>query len=139
MKQILVGVDGSKESRAALATAVDLAAARKSLVRLACVVAPFDAFSPDAIAFPEQLEAHREAARAIVDELAQQFGKQGVPIETQVIDGLAAEKLATLAQQPEVELVVVGHRGRSAVSRILIGSVADRLVQICPKPVLVVR
>ena len=34
---------------------------------------------------------------------------------------------------------VVGHRGRNAVARALLGSVADRLVQICPKPVLVVR
>src|SRR5512144_100433 len=54
MKQILVGVDGSKECRAALALAVDLAASRKALVRLVCVVAPFDAFSADMIAFPEQ-------------------------------------------------------------------------------------
>jgi nucleotide-binding universal stress UspA family protein len=36
-------------------------------------------------------------------------------------------------------MVVVGHRGRNAVARALLGSVADRLVQISPKPVLVVR
>lgn len=139
MKQILVGVDGSKECRAALALAVDLASTRKALVRLVCVVAPFDAFSADMIAFPEQTRAHREAAKAVVDELAREFAKAEVPIETQVADGLPAETIAKLAQAPEVEMVVVGHRGRSVISRILIGGVANRLVQICPKPVLVVR
>ena len=37
------------------------------------------------------------------------------------------------------EVVVVGRRGRSAVKRLLLGSVADRLVQICTKPGTVVR
>lgn len=50
-----------------------------------------------------------------------------------------AEALAELAREPDVDLVVVGHRGRSAMARALLGSVADRLVQISPKPVLVVR
>jgi len=39
----------------------------------------------------------------------------------------------------DVDLVVVGHRGRGALARLLLGSVADRLVQICPKPVLIVH
>jgi nucleotide-binding universal stress UspA family protein len=38
-----------------------------------------------------------------------------------------------------VQLVAVGHRGRGAIRRALLGSVADALVQICPKPVLVAR
>ena len=43
------------------------------------------------------------------------------------------------AQSGDVEMVVVGHRGRGAIKRMLLGSVADRLVQICPKPGLIVR
>ncbi len=54
-------------------------------------------------------------------------------------DGSPAEVLAALSAQPEVDMVVIGHRGRGMLSRLLIGSVADRLVQISPKPVLVVR
>ena len=37
------------------------------------------------------------------------------------------------------DLVVVGSKGRGAVSRVLIGSVTDRLVHICKRPILVVR
>jgi nucleotide-binding universal stress UspA family protein len=53
--------------------------------------------------------------------------------------GPAAEALAELAQAPDIQMVVVGHHGRGAVKRLLLGSVAQRLVQISPKPVLVVR
>jgi nucleotide-binding universal stress UspA family protein len=60
-------------------------------------------------------------------------------VETIVEPGAPAETLAELAKAGEVDLVVVGHRGRNALSRALMGSVADRLVQICSKPVLVVR
>jgi len=63
----------------------------------------------------------------------------GRAAETIVEKGAPAETLAALAAAGDVDLVVVGHRGRNAVARALMGSVADRLVQICSKPVLVVR
>ena len=43
------------------------------------------------------------------------------------------------AKRDEIWLVVVGHRGRGSVERVLLGSVADRLTQLSSKPVLVVR
>jgi nucleotide-binding universal stress UspA family protein len=139
MQQILVGVDGSRESRAALRTALDLARARKSLVRMVCVVPPFEAFAVDFITIPQQRDAAQKAARGLVDALAAEVNGFGVPVETQVAHGIPAETLADLAQEPEVEMVVVGHRGRGAMARLMIGSVADRLVQIATKPVLIVR
>jgi nucleotide-binding universal stress UspA family protein len=60
-------------------------------------------------------------------------------IETLVETGGPAVALAEIASRKDVDMVVVGHRGRSAVKRLLLGSVADRLVQICTKPVTVVR
>ena len=53
--------------------------------------------------------------------------------------GPAAATLSRVAKGGDVDLVVVGHRARGALARLLVGSVADRLVQICPKPVLVVH
>jgi nucleotide-binding universal stress UspA family protein len=62
-----------------------------------------------------------------------------VHVETRFESGGPAEVLAELARTEKVDLVVVGHRGRGAVARLLLGSVADRLTQISPRPVLVVR
>jgi nucleotide-binding universal stress UspA family protein len=141
MKRILVGVDGSKESRAAAAWAANLATAMGSQLIVASV-----ADSPVALAAPElvqrasewQAEAAKDAA-AVAKQIASEVARSGLTVETIVEQGAPAETLAELAKAGDVDLVVVGHRGRNALSRVLMGSVADRLVQICSKPVLVVR
>ena len=141
MKRVLVGVDGSKESRAAAACAANLAKAMGSQVVVATI-----ADVPVALAAPElvqraaewQEEAEKDAA-AVAKEIAGEVARAGLTVETIVERGAPAETLAALAKAGEVDLVVVGHRGRNALSRVLMGSVADRLVQICSKPVLVVR
>jgi nucleotide-binding universal stress UspA family protein len=136
MKQIIVGVDGSKASHAAAQKGAEFAAATKAVLRLVCVVPPIEAFT-NVVASPRDIKEARAAANSILDEVAQDV--RGVEVVKEIGDGSPAEVLATLAAQPEVDMVVIGHRGRGMLSRLLIGSVADRLVQISPKPVLVVR
>ena len=55
------------------------------------------------------------------------------------LQGSPAETISALAEEEGFDLVVVGSRGRNAVARLFLGSVADRLVHICKKPVLIVR
>ncbi len=141
MKRILVGVDGSKESRDAAVYAAELARTMGSQLIVASI-----AYMPAALGAPELMESaaqwqheENEHAAAIAQEVSAAIGGPGRTTETMVASGPPAEKLADLAQSGDVDLVVVGHRGRGAITRMLMGSVADRLVQICPKPVLVVR
>ena len=67
------------------------------------------------------------------------MAQPSLKIEPIVVNGAPAVTLAELARTGDVDMVVVGHRGRGGIARVLLGSVADRLVQISPKPVLVVR
>lgn len=141
MKRILVGVDGSKESQDAAKWAVELARVTGAQVLVAT-----SAFIPTALAAPELMarvatwgDEERKLAAKMIDGLVASVARHGVAIETHVGTGSPAEMLAELARTGDVDLVVVGHRGRGAVARLLLGSVADRLVQISPKPVLVVR
>jgi nucleotide-binding universal stress UspA family protein len=137
MKKILVGVDGSAESRAAAHKAAELARALGGRLVIAYVVAPFPPVSP--VNYVEGWDlAERNYATALLREL-EETCREVEAIETTMVVGTAAEALADLARAPDVEMVVVGHRGRGAVQRLLLGSVADRLVQISPKPVLVMR
>ena len=141
MKRILVGVDGSKESRAAAKFAEEIARATGSQLVIASAVAPVmvTESAPELVRQAEVWQGkEREIAQATVKEVAASIGP-GLAVETIVSDGPAAAALSELARSGDVELVVVGHRGRNAVARALLGSVADRLVQISPKPVLVVR
>ena len=139
MKRILVGVDGSPESRAAADFAADLARQLGAQITLAYVLPVPVPLAPDG--YIQSLAAwelaEREYGMALLRELAARF----VPLSVETVSpsGPAAETLSDLAKAGNVDLVVVGHRGRGAVTRLLLGSVADRLVQISPKPVLVVR
>jgi len=141
MKRILVGVDGSKESRDAAAWAANLAEAMGSQLVVASIAdVPMSLVAPELMgrAAEWQEEAIKHAT-TIARHVANAVARGSLAIEIIVDKGAPAETLAGLAAAGDVDLVVVGHRGRNAVARALMGSVADRLVQICSKPVLVVR
>ena len=126
MKRILVGVDGSSESQTAAALAADLAVTMDAQLLLAC--ATHDGSLQD-----------RETAWSVLRQISAAVGRPGLEVVNATPAGPAAEALAKMAEAPEVIFAVVGHRGRNAAARVLLGSVADRLVQICGKPVLVSR
>lgn len=142
MKRILVGVDGSKESRDAAKFAAQIARATGSQLIIASSVSgvAFTEAAPELVAQAAAwAEKDKEQAAALVQEIAASVATSDLAVETLVADGPPAVALADLARSGDVDMVVVGHRGRNAVARALLGSVADRLVQISPKPVLVVR
>jgi len=141
MNRILVGVDGSTESRAAATFAANLATATGAQLILAGI-----AFASDPLADPEwrvrlRTFEEEESARTMnmVKGMAAEIARPEQAVQTIVEKGVPASALADLAARLNVDLVVVGHRGRGGIKRMLMGSVADRLVQICSKPVTVVR
>ena len=141
MKRILVGVDGSKEARDAVKLAEEIARATECQLIVACAVSPVDPIqtAPELLAQAAKWQRQEhEQAKATVKEIAASIGP-GLSVETMVLDGAAAPALSELAHRAEVDMVVVGHRGRNAVARALLGSVVDRLLQISSKPVLVAR
>lgn len=139
MKTILVGADGSPESKQAAEFATRLAASLGTGLRLVFVAPRPVPMGPEPYAqsLAEWDLSEREYGNEVLREMAARCA--GVPVETRFEAGSPAETLADLAAAADVELVVVGHRGRGAVKRLLLGSVADRLTQICPRPVLVHR
>jgi nucleotide-binding universal stress UspA family protein len=138
MTNVLVGVDGSPESERAAHLAASIARGTgRGLV--------FSHGLPTLGELPGPLELvsrHRERERQAwrnLDSLCQREVGWGCEQQTELLVGSAAEMLAERAREDDVDLVVVGHRGRSTASRVLLGSVADRLMQICSKSVLVVH
>jgi nucleotide-binding universal stress UspA family protein len=138
MRNVLVGVDGSAESERAAHVAASIARATGRGIVFTQVV-------PSLGALPGPLELtswHRERAAQAwrdLDSLRQREAMWDFEPQTELLVGTAADMLAERATEDDVDLVVVGHRGRNAVARVLLGSVADRLMQICAKSVLVVR
>ncbi|HVP68889.1 MAG TPA: universal stress protein [Anaeromyxobacteraceae bacterium] len=140
MKRILVAVDGSEPSMRAARMAADVALRFGARITLAYVV-PRLLLPPDVygLTVAEVEREQRAHADTLVHQALLQLGGTGVEVETSVLSGPPAESLAEAAQGPDVDLVVVGSRGIGAVKRMLLGSVSDRLVHICPKPILIVH
>jgi len=140
MKRILVGIDGSPEAAVAADKAADLAAATGASLQLMYVVPPH--LPPGPAAYVSDTErrdlVERDYVPALLHELDLRCRRPGVAVDTATAIGPVAEALADTAAQG-FDLVVVGHRGRGGVAQRLLGSVAKRLVQISPRPVLVVR
>lgn len=77
------------------------------------------------------------AGEALLNQAATEIGRPAIP--RVCLRGGPGEALAELADTGNFDMVVVGSKGRGAVSRVLVGSITDRLVHICKRPVLVVR
>jgi len=141
MKRIVVGIDGSEQGWSALQRAAELARATGASLQIAHVTSP--PTSP--LAAEEYLptaglvEAQEGYAQGLLREAVARVKDAGIEVEPVSKVGSPAETLAEFAQAEEVTMVVVGHRGRNLAARLFVGSVADRLVQISTKPVLVVR
>jgi len=141
MRRILVAVDGSEPALHAARLAADLASKMDAQVTCVYVMAP-PFYPPEAIYVPtqEMLEAERRHAEEVVSKAADAVRPTCPRVGTLLLQGSPAESVVDAAERsPEVELVVVGSRGRNALSRVLLGSVADRVVHLSKKPVLVVR
>ncbi len=140
MKRILVAVDGSDTAQKAARMGADIALRFGARLTLVYVV-PRLLLPPDVygLTLADVEREHRAYADKLVGDALVKLGEPGVETDTLVLYGSPAEAIAEATAAPDVDMVVVGNRGRGAVARVVLGSVSDRLVHISPKPVLVVH
>ena len=88
---------------------------------------------------PEDQEEERGAATARLERLAHRLRLQGLPVSWRVVSGQGiANQIRKLADAEEADLLVVGTHGARGIQRLLLGSVADKVVRAATQPVLVV-
>ena len=63
----------------------------------------------------------------------------GVPATVKVLTGPAGQTILEVARPTEVDLIVLGTHGRTGLPRVLMGSVAERVVRQSPVPVMVAK
>lgn len=137
--RVLLATDGSPGSVAAARAAVALAGpdATYLLVRAESftpVVSPTGMLGAGAALAPIYEEQRGVAAT----ELASTAAALDVEVEQVLVEGPAVSAILRVAEDREVDLVVVGARGLGAVKRALLGSVSSALVHESDRPVLVV-
>ncbi|MGV1007452.1 MAG: universal stress protein [Dermatophilaceae bacterium] len=135
-QRIVVGLDGSPGSVAALRWALPEARLRAATVEVVTAWAPPPMYGYSALYSTEDFQADATAAMqqalgSVHDELA------GVDVVTTVAEGRPAGVL--LAAAADADLLVVGSRGHGAFAGMLLGSVSQHCVQNATGVVVVVR
>jgi nucleotide-binding universal stress UspA family protein len=152
-KCILVAIDGSVTSDLALREAIGLAKNQNAMLRLVHVVdvtppayATIEPVSAVALHFPldEYQKALEEAGEKLLAARAATARDAGVNVDTKLITvGILGkrihEAIEEQSRQWPADLIVIGTEGRRGFQRLMIGSVAEGLVRISTKPVLLVR
>ena len=147
MERILCAIDRSEPSLRAAKLAMNLAERCKAELLLLNVVPALDTTQRDLSEYLRR-EHEQEAPAVAVSEAAQdelrRFGDwmatQGnVATQCEIRFGEAASEIVSSAKDHAIDLIVVGHRGQNRLARLLLGSVARKVVDTAPCPVLVVH
>ena len=144
-KHILLGTDGSAASEHAADLAVNLARIHRAKLTVLYVVDPYPYLGigeTNPLGFQAYMStAHQHAAQAHakVKALCQRLDAT-IPVETRVVEDVTAvHGIVDTAKSEGADLVVVGSHGRSGLGRLMLGSVAAKVVAQSQVPVLVAR
>lgn len=138
--RIVVPVDGSGPSQAAVALALRLATEEGASVIFAHAieVTKIIAMTTQSPMGPTYaLEAARSAAKEILDEAQARARGSSIQVSAETVEGDCVNALLNLATQRGADLIVVGSHGRGGLSRALLGSVAEGMLRRSVVPVLV--
>lgn len=139
-KNIVVAVDGSKPSNAALTVACDLAKQVGATVHVRHVLAMHPELNGRHVTWLPEVEAEkRRDAGAIVRAAETLVKRRGVDAEVGVLDGDPIDELLRAADELGADTIVIGNRGQSAISSLLMGSVGQGVMERSKVPVLVVH
>jgi len=140
LRTILVPVDFSERSRAALNYAITLA---RDFVGSLVVLHVLDPLLAAGRLDSARLRQLKTSSRSEADEQLQALGRElapsGVRVRLFLRHGPATDIIVAFAVAKKADLIIMGSQGRTGLSRLLIGSVAERVVRHAPCPVLVVR
>jgi nucleotide-binding universal stress UspA family protein len=140
IQNILVPVDFSDCSRRAAEYAISLAKDVGATVTLEHVYSlPFTAYPEGFARPPETLTRLGEQARESLERWKDGLKEPGVIKRTICEVGAPAQTIVDRAATDHFDLVVMGTHGRTGLTHLLVGSVAERVVRLAPCPVLTVR
>jgi len=137
MQKILIGYDASPQAEKAFAFGLDLAAKYHAQVMVVSVASPPE--PPEMVETQAVLDNATEYYEAHFAKLRETAAQAGVELECLVLVGHPAEQIVRLATERQVDLIVMGHRGRSVVEQWLLGSVARRVLNHAPCTITIVR
>ena len=138
---ILVPTDFSEYADYALDYAIELAQKLQARLTLLHIIdtMPLGVVEEGSMLPPsywQELETNLEQSMEASLKRLDDVGLQGEPI---IVHGVPFQSIIDTAQDKAVDLIVMGTHGRTGLTHVLMGSVAERVVRMAPCPVLVTR
>ena len=140
-KRILVPIDGSEQSQTALEYVLE--EFPEADITVINVIDPIDAGYNAPVGMPggseEWYENSKQQSEALFEDAQATADGYGVVFNTVTEMGRPSNVVVEYAEEEGFDQIIMGSHGRSGVSRILLGSVAETVVRRSPMPVTVVR
>ena len=144
-ERVLIPVDGSEEGDAILDPALALGKACNSdfvLLHVSGYTEEFaSSFLPYAVRInPKELEAEQKKAEHDIDARVERLSAEGVEVTGQVVlDNSPSNAVLHFAAQHDVDLIAMATHGRGRAARMVLGSVADKVLRGAPRRMLMCR
>ena len=142
IRRILHPSDFSRASAPAFIAALRMARANRAELRLVHVLDPAVPIAGDYVSPPTYAQLRKAAhayGRKRLGRLLAKARKAGVRATGILREGVAWSEILRATRRPKTDLVVMGTHGRTGLSRVLLGSVAGRVIRLSSCPVLSVR
>ena len=140
--RIVVPTDFSECAEGAWALAKRVAGSLGAELVLAHVLVEPIVYGDASMAADTTRQLFEQGRKWVEDEIekwASAARVQGITVRTIVRTGSAQEEIVNLATDERAELIIIGTHGRTGLNRLLLGSIADRVIRFSPCPVLTVR
>jgi len=136
---VLVAYDGSRPAQNAIEHALTKYP-DEEIVLLRVVEASTGSLAAGVDMVQEWIKTERDEAAADLSETVEELiDESGVEFRVETAVGQPAREIVEFAEENDVDTIVVGSHGREGVSRVLLGSVAEKVVRRAPMTVTVVR
>jgi nucleotide-binding universal stress UspA family protein len=138
-KRILVPLDGSELAEQALPHAIFIAECIDAELVLLRVIEPFpSAGMVPASSIKSVKSQARTWAREYFEEITPKVRAKGVPVRTEILEGRPGLTITQYAVENQIDMIVICSRGRTGLTRWLLGSVADRILRGTTVPVFMI-
>lgn len=142
IKKILVPIDGSEHANRALEFAFDLAQ-KYSAEILVLTVAQYGMVSLEAIGlyYTQYFEEIKTFHEKLLSETLEKAKKIEPPLKvmTKLLEGYPADKIVETAKEGMFDIIIMGRRGQGHLRHTLLGSVSDRVADLSPCALLIIK
>lgn len=151
-RKVLVPLDGSEPSNHALEHAINIAEKFGSKVLLLAVVPkvvipvfPDEGFGAAPVTAAKDMARYQEKMREIYENVLKEAESKvstdhpDVERETLLKEGRPSSTIVEMAEESDVDLIVMGSRGVGGITGWILGSTSRRVVDSCTKPILIVK